>query len=211
MIPLERFAESESEVDGFLNGVFSRWDDEGKGVDSRTQLRLSKSFRGLAMALGINESYQGTLKQRLSLRSFTSGLIGRYIRATRLSEDSAKPLTVQRNAEDEIRMLKELTRHYVIKNPALATQQEGFRRVVRTLFGVFADAVHSTENDWIVLPARYQAELRRLTEKFGTIPLEVRIRTVADAIAGLSDMEAVRLYQRLTGIAPGSIHELKIT
>ena len=57
-----------------------------------------------------------------------------------------------------------------------------------------------------MLPARDRAKMESLQEKFGnSIPHSERIRVAADAVAGLTDQQAVLMYHRLTGISAGSV------
>ena len=54
----------------------------------------------------------------------TSKLIGRYIRAARLQEPdgSGKTVAINSGEADEVLILKQITRDYVINNPSLAAQ-----------------------------------------------------------------------------------------
>ncbi|MEW6278164.1 MAG: hypothetical protein AB1758_06050 [Candidatus Eremiobacterota bacterium] len=93
--------------------------------------------------------------------------------------------------------LKQFTWHFVIQSRALATQQHGQRRVLRYLFEAFLDSAKSDGSIW---PRSYQQVLEdcRCTE---------RPRLVADLISGLSDLQAMRYFRRLSGLAPGSALE----
>jgi len=86
--------------------------------------------------------------------------------------------------------------------------QHGQRRVIRELFKIFVEATQTNDphGKWAVLPTRNRAELVKLREDYGDdIPKDARIRVAADAIAGMTDHQAMLMYHRLTGISYGSI------
>ena len=209
LIPLERIAGRDTEeATKFKEAVFRRWADEGKNVTSREKGLLTRAFDTFCDELYIREPYHGTRSQRLQLRILTSTCIKDAIFATSLSDDPEEPLVVKPAIKRRISMLKELTWHYVIKNPALASQQYGYRKIIQKLFEVFMDAANSPSPAWTILPPRYQEEMIQLAEQYGNdIRNELRVRTVADAIAGMSDAEALRLYQKLSGVLPGSVRD----
>jgi dGTPase len=106
----------------------------------------------------------------------------------------------------EIMMLKELTWHYVIKNPSLACQQHGQRLIIRTLFETYSDAWKSGARRWALFPQSTHEVLKKLAEKYGSeIPDEQGFRVVADTIAWMTDHQALQMYTRLAGVLPGSV------
>jgi dGTP triphosphohydrolase len=69
---------------------------------------------------------------------------------------------------------------------------------------VFRDS--ALDDDWSVLPVRHQEEMERLRRAHGSdIPKKHRIRVASDAVAGLTDQQALRMHQRLLGVLPGSV------
>ncbi len=94
-------------------------------------------------------------------------------------------------------MIKELTWHYVIRQTGLATLQHGQKRVIRDLFNIYAEALRTGEYD--IFPQRFQAQLLSAQED------SVRLRTVADTIATMTDQEALSTHGRLTGRRLGSV------
>jgi dGTPase len=162
--------------------------------------QLQKTFDKLVTLFPINEPYNGALRQRSLLRSWTAGLVGRYINALRVSDPAAnlgKRVEISPNEEIEVTMLKQLTWHYVIDNPALDTQQYGQRRVVRDLYNIYLDA--STGSGRQIFPKSYQ---ERLT--FSTSPQET-IRVIADLLASMTEQQLLNMHKRLTGISLGSV------
>ena len=67
--------------------------------------------------------------------------IGRYIRAARLQQPDRNGISVAIGAEesDEVLILKQITRDYIISNPSLAAQQKGQERLLNTLFDQLYD------------------------------------------------------------------------
>lgn len=103
----------------------------------------------------------------------------------------------------EVEILKALTWYYVIDNPALTTIQHGHRRVVRTLFRIFLSDARGPRR---LLPASIGETLEAALEG-ATFEATTRActRAAADAVAVLTDEEALRLYRRFLGVEPGSL------
>jgi dGTPase len=140
------------------------------------------------------------------LRSYTSTLIGKYLRAIEFVEnvDGRLQARVSPDADKEVIVLKEPTWRYVIQNPALETQQYGQRRVIHDLFNIFADAAASggSPKNIGIFPVGHQEELAAAAGEQETI------RLVTDFIASMTEQEAFVMHWRLTGIAPGSVTDL---
>jgi dGTPase len=81
-------------------------------------------------------------------------------------------------------------------DPRLAIQQHGQRRIITDLFNIYAEV--ATKDDRRAL---FPLEIRERLEETSTD--HQRFRIVADFISALSESQAVKLYQRLTGISPG--------
>jgi dGTPase len=216
LIPLADLAEPQ-EAKRFLDGTFERWQREDLNTDANTE-DLRKAFESLSEFFpAVPGVFCGSREQRASLRTWTSTMIGRYVKATSLepTPDLTRPydgtyryLKIDKQFLMEIEMLKELTWHYVIKNPALATQQHGHRTIVKTLFEIFSSAVYDGPKRWHIFPASRRDDLEELYKEQGNaIPSEERLRIVADTIAGMSDNEAVRIYNRLLGTCAGSVFD----
>src|SRR5262249_2279041 len=116
--------------------------------------------------------------------------------------DDGKGLDIPPDCRVQIDLLKELIWCYVIENPALASLQHGQRHAIRTLFRIFDDAV--TNRNWTVFPPLFRDEAIELTKVIGPIPADRRARLVADTISAFTDEQALRMYQRLVGLSPGS-------
>ena len=172
-----------TEADGRLRQAFGRLESLLMGAFERL----------------LTEPYEATKDQRQQLRSMNSILIGRYIRAAKLSEaDSAeaeqKPVLINDNEADEVRILKQITRDYIIENPSLAAQQKGHQRILDELFGMFLEDTKASHPKY--LPHR----LRSLWSE--GVP---STRFVADCLSSLTEAEVIGLHARLAGRSSGSV------
>ena len=143
--------------------------------------------------------YSGTHSQRGFLRDMTSFFVGKYIVGLKLRKPAKSTDARVEIAEDlkrEMRMLQELTWHYVIKNPALATQQHGYRKVISDLFKALLAAIK--EGNWALFPPGVFELIADTSDS------AENVRIVADFIASMSEPQALELYQRLMGISIGS-------
>jgi dGTPase len=203
MLPLDRLSR-EDEVQGFIEGVVAEW-DRAKAphrFDPKVALKVLPGVLGYAPVVG---PYSGTRAQRAALRHLTSNLVGRYVRALSLD---ASGVVIDPDIRIEVDILKELTWHYVIRNPALAAQQHGQQQVVRDLLGFFREATEQPASASIrrILPRSIGDALFELEVLGGTDVTKVmRLRFAADAVAGLTEQQALNLHSRLTGHDPRSV------
>lgn len=134
VIPWHRVFEEDRGA--LLAGAEERWKDPPADGTARLEAAL-ESLRDLMTTFVpkmIREPYDGSRSQRREIRFLTSKLIGRYIDAITLKHpDSigAPCVEIRRDPHAEVQVLKQITRHYAIQNPALAAQQRGHRRVVK--------------------------------------------------------------------------------
>src|SRR5207248_572044 len=152
LIPLHILASDRNERQRFYAATSERLQKQEamSGSDFEQHTKVFDPFLDL---VPLSESYKGTQDQRSALRTFTAGLIGRYVKSTTLVEKGGViQLDIPLGFKREVRMLKQLTWNYVINNPALATQQYGQRRIIRDLFNIFRE-VAGKEEYWHVLPA----------------------------------------------------------
>lgn len=189
-----------SEKNKIIDHIAPR-DEADEGVRKRLSdayERLFDFFKGTYDAL-LSDPYEGIREQREQLRRMTSTLIGKYMSAVRIQPDRAINTAVifNQNYVDEVQILKQITRDYIIGSPNLAAQQHGQQRIITDLFQDLIDKSESPGGYPAFLPTR----LRYLRPIAGTSPA----RFVADCIASLSESEAVALHSRLTGVASGSV------
>lgn len=164
-----------------------------------------KSFDPFLDSVPLSESYKGTRDQRSALRAFTAGLIARYVTNTKLVvTGDGTALEIAAGFKREVRMLKQLTWHYVIDNPALATQQYGQRRVIKNLFKIFRE-VAGGDHYLHVLPASSREQVESLEDMAGSTERERALtRIVVDLIASMTEKHALEMHHRLTGVSLGS-------
>jgi dGTPase len=158
---------------------------------------LESDFEKLIQYLPFPDRYDGTRLQRGALRSACSTLIARFVGAIALRTPDASNrscVEIEPESRKQVTMLKQLTWHYVILNDRLGTQQHGQRKLIRDLFQFHREAVKA--GNLQLFPAPYREEL--LADHVH------HSRVIADYIASMTEKQALKLYLRLAGIAPGS-------
>lgn len=203
--------------DAILKRTLKRWESAKYPDDiCPSHSELEEHLEDLRKILPLSAPYEGVRQQQAELSSATSLLTHRYVNDISLNEESLKD-TKQRkvlltmSSRAEIRILKELTRCYVIENESLATQQYGKRRIIRKLFKAYMDAIERGRADSkFILPEAWETTRNAIEEDLGKTTTNVTLthanaRFVADIISGLSDREAITLYNRLMGINFGSV------
>jgi dGTPase len=178
-------------VDGIL-AVRTQPRSRDKRNLTAAHVRLAQLIDGTVGDL-INEPYEGTKEQRRAIRLMTSALIGRYVTAVRLSVQppGESCFCLPEEIRCEIDILKQITREYIIKMPALKAQQRGQEKILEDLF---ADLIEPGSEQY--LPKRFSYLLHDDLS---------RARCVADCICSLTESEAVALHKRLRGQDSGSV------
>jgi len=154
--------------------------------------------------------HEGTIGDVAALRSVSRRLIDSYVSAIRL-EPGDEPLYIPSLLRGEVELFKQLTWHYVIHDPALATMQVGQACVVNELFDELLTWLDQADADgtWYRLPKR----LWDLYQRTGGEPGHDRYvskaarqgRSVADYISSLTESQTVDLYERLKGSGVHSV------
>jgi dGTPase len=172
----------------------------GAPVDAAGRLRdalkrLKEDFLDLFKYL-LTTPYEGRREQRLELRLLTSKLIGRYVKAAKLEPLGGEiRLKIGTEEAEEVRILKQIARDYIIDNPSLTAQQKGQRRIIANLF---ADLCKDSKDG----PPDY---LPRRLEYLWNYADGKSSRFAADCIASLTESEAISLHARLQGLSSGSV------
>ena len=198
-IPLDQLVTSSpptAEVNRFLSEVFERWQREGRGVADTEPFQ--KAFADVAQFFP-DRPYSGTRSERAFLRDMTSLFVGRYMNEIALHEPTnaaERRVVISPAHQREIKMMKELTWHYVITNPSLGTQQHGYTVVIEELFAALLGAGKAGQLN--LFPPSVQELLQP-----GPNDAQL-VRIVADLIASMNEQQALGLYQRLKGISIGS-------
>ena len=199
VIPWHQFSSTEATTP-LIDHALSTWRSAPADARSRLESAFARVM-GLIQTLVpqiISEPYEGTREQRRQVRFLTSQLIGRYIHAIALKRPEAPGapcVEISRNEQDEVLILKQLTRDFAISSPALAAQQKGQRRILEELFTDLLEDVSSKKSRYI--PTRFQ----HLVRSDGV----TAARVVADCVSSLTEAEAVALHRRLRGHFTGSV------
>ena len=199
-IPLHLLADRKysRERESFFESAFQRHvGDPGVWTDRQS---LKESFNEVMVGLfPLDTRYEGRWEQRAALRQFSSQLIGRYVGGTALELDGSQcKVRVDEHLKREVAMLKELTWVYVIDAPSLVSQQFGQRRVIRKLFEIYSDA-HRNPKDQKLFPPYYRDAIQEAAGDNRLIT-----RTLIDLIAGMTENQALAMYNRLLGVSVGS-------
>lgn len=189
-IPLDRLAdENDSSEKGlFFAEVFNRCPEL-----AQRRPELEKVFKEIIELFPLDRRYTGTLRQRTDLSQFATVLISLFVSAIRLvsPKTGERVVKIDALAEDRIRMLKELTWHYVILNAELSTVQHGQQEAVQAVFGVMIEAARTGRLE--LFPPMYRDELG------GESDPHRRNRIVVDYVASMTERELAKIHAVLTG------------
>lgn len=164
------------------------------GAPPSAKGRIEKAFERLLGLLPreLQYPYCGDSLQRRKLRFWTSTLIGRALRFTNYNATTGD-LDRPNNIRDEVRLLKQLTRRYVINSPSLAAVQHGQRRILDELF---EDMLEASKGNDKVLPPRCRELVHEAKDPQ---------RGVTDALVSMTEAEVISLHRRYRGIDSGTV------
>src|SRR5690625_33796 len=199
LLPLQDLTQSREIREWFLEETQERWLLNGLISEAAEFEPYAAAFHRVMEELPpITEAFMGTTRQRARLRTVTSFSHHLYSRSATISDTPDGPhLHIPESIRAEVMMIKELTWHYVIHQPGLATLQHGQKRIIRDLFNIYVEAIRTGDLD--IFPQRFQAQLVNAEDD------SVRLRMVADTIANMTDQEAMSTHGRLTGRRLGSV------
>jgi dGTPase len=215
LVPLDRLLNSSRERRDFAFASMARWKEEGGRPtgfsDDELLERFEAILRLVSVQVPLRRAFEGSERQRWALRRAASLLIGRYVMAAALADRRRRVVLAKtRTSIAEVEMLKQLTWHYVIRRPSLASQQLGQRKVVEDLFCTYLGAMDdgpNRSNRLDVLPLWAREQLAR-DEKTPKPHDEVRARVSADIVCWMSEQQALDLHARMMGTTLGSITDL---
>jgi dGTPase len=108
----------------------------------------------------------------------------------------------QTSKEIELQFFQQIVKKYVIFNPRLTTQQYGQREIMKRLFSVYLEAIENKQVNLISSRFLKNGSLERLhMENEGN----QKVRTAVDIVASFSELEAIVMYRRFSGIEQGSV------
>ena len=208
VIPIDRLVLDAEERGRFYAEVFGR--RKGKLPDDMDETYLRGAFDALVEKLPIRKPYTPTREDRVRLRQVTSALIRDFVAATQIRKtDGRSRIFVEKKKRAEIWMLKQLTWHYVIANPALATQQHGQCMIIQQLFDAFYRAGTSNVPDTDLFPHSVRELLPALPAKKARAKQDLT-RIILDFIASLTEEQAIATHHRIHGINLGSSLVFKV-
>ena len=190
LIPMGRYVRSEADRLKFVRRVLEDWPTKASAPAKPSEAELVEASELNLAIFPIEETFSGTSRERALLRGYNAGLIARYVQGTSVAPNGLRPDPAHVR---EVELLKMLTTYHVVENPLLSTQQEGQRTVVRELYATFRRAIDSGRTN--IFPAR----LREDAETAVGESLEQRCRLVADVVAAMTEVQAVRIHRRLNG------------
>ena len=204
-IPLDRLAKDEEERKRFFQGVEKVWKERKPEVLAHWEKYKDAFTEFLVTFIPFERPFDGSADQRKQLKNLTSFLVGRYIGGIKLrvpTNSSERYVEIDEDYERELSLLKELTWHYVIRDPALITQQHGQRHIIGGLFDVYYESA-SKRKHWHILPPRFH-QIAESENVDSEEKKEERGRMVCEMISCMTENQAVTLYHRLNGINSGS-------
>ena len=209
LIPLELLATDRDELERFI----AEWlrEDPHNSVAKVVKANPLRFQNFLNATYNLKGQYPpGSFEQKAQIKLISSQLIQTYIQSVKLSTKYGDRghLKYDRQKEEELKFLQRIVWSYVISNPRLATQRYGQKRIIKTLFEIYAQAI--SDRDLSFIPARYIREFLEIEERLGDTEesSQEQTRMAVDIVAGLSETEAVIQYRRLTGISQGSFLDI---
>lgn len=197
LVPLDRLRVDGRESRDFIDQTARYLEGRGqKGEEFR------KAFERLRSSFPV-DMYTGSPADRIALHGWASAMIGYFTAAV----GQASGWSVPEDYLYEIQALKQITWHFVINSPALATLHRGQAEIISGLFSRLTDWA---EQAWgkphelrqlpvglrhLLVAARDVGEShKQAADRTGLVG-----RAVADFIASLGENQAIDLHERLTG------------
>jgi dGTPase len=135
LIPLDRL----SSIDGVERSRFLATKVATDALASREEKALL--LEEFLEFTPFERPYDGSRLQRTRLRTFSSNLVSRYIRSTRIGQSASngQALDIPKAIKVEVSLLKDLTWHYVIDSDSLVSNRHGQARIISNLFQCLID------------------------------------------------------------------------
>lgn len=207
-VPIVALATDEVERAEFVARAVERLEKKHQDID---WAQVTQNFGDVVSTMFAQfQKHEGTGDDLAKLRSVSRKLIDNYVSAIALSP-GPEPLSVPPEVRGEVELFKQLTWHYVIHDPALATLQTGQKRLVKDLFGDLVQWLSEAETGKTEfrLPKRlWDMYLRTAVEpghEYYSGKIARQRRSVADYIASLTETQAIDLHGRLRGSGAHSV------
>ncbi|MEU6355990.1 dGTP triphosphohydrolase [Streptomyces sp. NPDC047072] len=202
-------------ADEFLE--FARSRRGNRGYDQFDEEAFKREYRELKRLMP-DRGWRDTREDRKVLDRFQSELLTFFFNSVSVRRvGEGWEVCIDKVAEYQVEVIKELTFFYVIRRPSLAMVQRGQQRIVSRLFDdlmeIFAkhrDGSHRDPDHPVpeLLDDIYNGMERHEKKSGFTRTHEERCaRAVCDYICALTEDQAINLYERLSGtrVSQGSI------
>lgn len=216
IIPLNVLAHSSAEWLKFTNSARAFSNPTG-GVPSFDEAAAVEVRASLLEPFLPEDPFDSTVEHRGQLRAWSSVLITRFVRSDAFDvnlnyEPAQRRAQPDPNRKREVDLLKELTRYFVITNPATQGVQFGQRRIIRELFNLLVDDNSLEEPDDGTRTSPYPSGLAEAVEQTRQLDsihdrARAKARVVADAISQMTEQQVTSLHRRLTGSQLGSMFD----
>ena len=205
LIPLELLATDRDELNRFVEEWLRERPDNT--IAKTVEANPARFQNFLNATYNLRGQYRpGSFEQKAQIKRVSSQLIQTYINSVQLNLTYGDRgyLQYDQTKEEELKFLQRIVWAYVISNPRLATQRYGQKRIIKTLFEMYLEAIY--KGDLTFIPVRFVKEYLALDEqqKRGVNVNQEKTRMAIDIVANLSEAEAVLKFRRLTGVSQGS-------
>jgi dGTPase len=202
LIPVNTLTYNQDEFDKFIN----EWLDTLPDNSIKEQVVTLEEQRRLKrlLELYLSQHQPSSIEHIAYIRRLSSELIQQYIQSVFVKEDYGEYGYLQRQTSKEIELqfFQQIVKKYVIFNPRLTTQQYGQREIMKRLFSVYLEAIENKQVNLISSRFLKNGSLERLhMENEGN----QKVRTAVDIVASFSELEAIVMYRRFSGIEQGSV------
>lgn len=196
--------------------AFGETEAEARQTATEAALRLTKELRSTLFGGLDRRPYEGTSRQRATLKLFASRQISSYLQSaevSRLPDDwelrpygTVSPLKVTDHDRQEVELLKELVWYFVIARPGLASLQVGQAAMLHSLHRYYTSCLAPVPLG--------EAQDRGPSPDKRLVPVQVREQVsagveptlaVRDKLAGLTEAQVERIHRRLHGIDLGNV------
>lgn len=193
VIPWQEILDSKRSL---TQDAFDNW--FGASEDKRELLDVAfdsiKTLLEVSFADALLRRYDANREQRVALRTLTSQLTSNFLTSTKLS-DGEEFISLDLTTEAQVKLLKQITKSYVISRPELVAQQQGQKWIIEQTFTTIYD--NSADGYPKFLPPKF----RYIREICG----DNRARFASDVICSMAEPELVALHGRLFGSLTGSV------
>ena len=207
LIPLRTLTKEKLEFSSFIE----EWIDELPNSELKERVKTKEVQSKLKDLLEVyipQVQTPGSFEQTTKIKKVSSGLIQQYIQSVSLSKSYGDYGYLHRpdNVEMQLQFLQQIVKKYVIVNPRLTTQQFGQRKIIRTLFEIYSEAIDNNKKNMIPVRFLKKNSLESLLDAENAENIsQKKTRIAIDIVASFSELEAVVMYRRLTGIEQGSV------